>query len=195
MLSIPYHKVAYYRESHSLLFNETICGKHWEADVELFGLALQSNSSDCSANTTQTIGTLFAQYYTELWPNSPTYLQDIIQVNVWNLQTIWLLTNAQASMLHRILTLICSSDICWKIVSSWVKTLPKSPTCRMDTWETAASKDADAAAPWRVSGDICALAILKKFFNHEEIILAYTGMCSLLLPKNKGHTISIQLLP
>ena len=31
-----------------------------------------------SANTAQTIWELFAQYWEELWPNSPTYQQDFI---------------------------------------------------------------------------------------------------------------------
>ena len=37
-----YHKVAYF-----LFFNEAAWGKHWENIVGLWGLALQSNSSNC----------------------------------------------------------------------------------------------------------------------------------------------------
>ena len=42
MLDFPCHKVA-----RSLLFNEAIWDKHWEEDVGLFGLALQSSNSNC----------------------------------------------------------------------------------------------------------------------------------------------------
>ena len=53
----------------------------------------------------------------------------------------------------------------------------------MDTRETPAAKFADAAAPWKEPRDICALAIQRNFLTQEEIFLAQTGLCCLLLPK------------
>ena len=54
--------------------------KPYEADIDrkmLFQLS--------SASTAQTIGELFAQYWVELWPDTPTYPQDFIYVSVRNL--------------------------------------------------------------------------------------------------------------
>ena len=46
----------------------------------------------------------------------------------------------------------------------------------MDTRETPATKDAEAAAPWREPGDICALAAGRTFLTQEEMVLAQTGL-------------------
>ena len=43
-------------------------------------------------------------------------------------------------------------------MSNQLETLAQSPTCRMDTRETPSTKAAEAAAPQREPGDICALA-------------------------------------
>ena len=55
---------------HLLLIKETMQGKHGEEDVGLLGLL---SRAAVHANTTQTIGELFAWYWGELWHNSPTY--------------------------------------------------------------------------------------------------------------------------
>ena len=52
----------------------------------------------------------------------------------------------------------------------------------MDGKETPASKATDATALHRVPGT-CVLAILQTFLTQEEIILAHTDMCCVLLPK------------
>ena len=54
----------------------------------------------------------------------------------------------------------------------------------MDTRETPATKAAEVAAP----GDICALATQRTFLTQEEIVLAQTSLCCLLLPKNREVT-------
>ena len=45
----------------------------------------------------------------------------------------------------------------------------------MDTRETPAAKAAEAAAPQRESGDICALATQRTFLTQEETVLAQQG--------------------
>ena len=57
----------------------------------------------------------------------------------------------------------------------------------MDTREIPATKVANTAAPHRIPGDICAIAITKTFLTQNEIILEHTGMCCLLLPQNKEY--------
>ena len=62
----------------------------------------------------------------------------------------------------------------------------------MDTRETPAAKAAEAATPWREPGDICALATQRTFLTQEEMVLAQTGQCCLLLPKKeKSHMIHL----
>ena len=58
----------------------------------------------------------------------------------------------------------------------------------MDTRETPATKAAESTAPWRAPGDICALAIHKTFLTQEVNVLAHTGMCWQLLPRNTEDT-------
>ena len=58
----------------------------------------------------------------------------------------------------------------------------------MVTRETPAAKAAEAATPQREPGDICALAIPRTFLTQEEMVLAQTGRCSLLLPKKREVT-------
>ena len=62
--------------------------------------------------------------------------------------------------------------------------MAQSSACRMDTKQTPAAKAIYSTAPQRVPRDICILAIVKTFLNHEEIILTHTEMCCLLLPRN-----------
>ena len=65
----------------------------------------------------------------------------------------------------------------------------------MDTRETPATKAAEATAPQREPGDLCALATQRTFLTQEEMVVAQTGLCCLLLPKKKrSHTQSIRLL-
>ena len=59
---------------------------------------------------------------------------------------------------------------------------------------TPATMAAEAAVPQRVPRGIHALAILESFLTQKVIILAYTGMCCLLLPKNRGYMRAIQFL-
>ena len=54
----------------------------------------------------------------------------------------------------------------------------------MDARKTPLLKAVEATAPT----DVCALAIHKMFLTQEEIILAYTSMCCLLLPRNREDT-------
>ena len=53
----------------------------------------------------------------------------------------------------------------------------------METRETPATKAAEAAAPQREPGDICALAKPRTFLTQEEMVLAQTSPCCLLLLK------------
>ena len=77
-----------------------------------------------------------------------------------------------------------------------VEMLAQSPTSRMDTRETPATKAVEVAAPQREPRDICALATQRTFLTQEEMVLAQTGLCCLLLPiKEKSHTQSIRLHP
>ena len=57
----------------------------------------------------------------------------------------------------------------------------------MDTRETPAAKAAEAAAPQREPGDICTLATQRTFLSKEEMVLAQTSLCCLLLPKKRSH--------
>ena len=107
----------------------------------------------CSANTTQTIWELFAQCWTELQMTAQ-HRQYFKYINIWHLPTTChLLTEAQASLLHRILMLVCSSDMCGQIVSSWCRKLAQSPACKTDTKWTPATKTEDATALQSVPRD------------------------------------------
>ena len=57
----------------------------------------------------------------------------------------------------------------------------------MDSTETPAAKAADAAAPQMELIDIFAL-VIENLLTLEEIVLAQTDLCCLLLPKNRGVT-------
>ena len=63
--------------------------------------------------------------------------------------------------------------------------MAQSPTCKMDTREKPATK---AAAPHREPSDICALATQRTLLTQEEIVLAQTGLCCLLLPRKREVT-------
>ena len=58
----------------------------------------------------------------------------------------------------------------------------------MDTRETLATKAAEAVAPQREPGEICALATQRIFLTQEEMVLAQTGLCCLLLPRKREVT-------
>ena len=58
----------------------------------------------------------------------------------------------------------------------------KITACRINTGEMQAAKAADTTALQRAPGDISAFMTPKTFLNQEEIILAHTSMCCLLLP-------------
>ena len=58
----------------------------------------------------------------------------------------------------------------------------------MVTRETLAAKAAEAATPQGEPGDICALVTQRTFLIQEEMVLAQTGQCCLLLPKNREVT-------
>ena len=62
----------------------------------------------------------------------------------------------------------------------------------MDTRETPATKVAEAAAPWREPGELCALATQRTFLTQEEMVFEQTGLCCLLSPKKeKSHMIHL----
>ena len=48
--------------------------------------------------------------------------------------------------------------------------------------ETPAAKAVEVAATQREPGDICALATKRTFLTQEEMVLAQTSLCCLLLP-------------
>ena len=54
--------------------------------------------------------------------------------------------------------------------------------------ETPAAKAAEVATPQRELRDICALATQRTFLTQEEMVLAQTGQCCPLLPKNREVT-------
>ena len=58
----------------------------------------------------------------------------------------------------------------------------------MVTRETPAAKAAEAATPQREPRDICALATRRTFLTQEEMVLAQTHLCCLLLPKKREGT-------
>ena len=58
----------------------------------------------------------------------------------------------------------------------------------METREIPTTKTINTVAPQRVPGDICVFAKPKNVLTQEEIVLADTGMCCLLLPKNRKDT-------
>ena len=58
----------------------------------------------------------------------------------------------------------------------------------MDPRKPPAAKSAEAAAPWREPTDICALAAQRTFLTQEQMVLAQTGLCCLLLPQKREVT-------
>ena len=58
----------------------------------------------------------------------------------------------------------------------------------MVTREIPAAKAAEAATPQKEPRDICALATPRTFHTQEEMVLAQTGQCCLLLPKKRVVT-------
>ena len=96
-----------------------------------------------------------------------------------------LLTEAQHSMLYRVLVQLCSGNVGGKIVSSWCRN--SGPvTCPQDGHQkTPATKAAEAAAPWWEPGDICALAAQGSFLTQEEMVLAQTGWAAYCYPKRE----------
>ena len=55
----------------------------------------------------------------------------------------------------------------------------------MVTREISVTKAAETATPLRDPRDICALATQRTFLTQEEMVLAQTGLCCLLLPKRE----------
>ena len=53
----------------------------------------------------------------------------------------------------------------------------------MDIRETPTAKGAEFAAP-RENPETCVLATQRTFLTQEEMVLAQTSLCCLLLPKN-----------
>ena len=84
---------------------------------------------------------------------------------------------------------------CLSVVVMWVEkyclarveTLAKSPVIRMDTRETLPAKAAEAAASQIEPRDICALVTQRTSLTQEEMVLAQTGLCCLLLPEKRGY--------
>ena len=68
-----------------------------------------------------------------------------------------------------------------------VETLAQSSAHRMHTMETPATEAPDATTPQRVLRPVHYQYL--NFLNQEEIILAHTGMCCLLLPRNTKETL------
>ena len=96
-------------------------------------------------------------------------------------------------MLHGVLVPIHSSNVGREIVSSRCRNSDPI-TCLQDGHqETPATKAAEGATPWREPRDICALATLSTFRTQEEMVLAQTGQCCLLLPKKKEKSLEIHL--
>ena len=60
----------------------------------------------------------------------------------------------------------------------------------MDTKETPATQAAEAAAPPREPGDICASATQRTFLTQEEIALAQTGHSSQRVKCRNGRPLS-----
>ena len=135
------------------------------------GLVLQSGSSNCLVLS---IGESY----------DPT---DFIQVNICHLPTI--------SYPLRPKTACCTGSWCQSVVVMCAENsvqveykLAQSPAGRVDSEGIPAIKDVGAAAPWRVPSNICVIAMLRTFCTQEEIILiisAHTGICCLLLSKNR----------
>ena len=122
---------------HTDFFNETTQGKDWEEDIGLFGLALQSNSS----NTSQTIEKLFAFYWWQPCADRPTFARLYISQCLTltkRAPTHWgpEQHNAQNPEANNL------QWYRWKKCLAGVEMLDKSPTR-----ETPATKATDAAAP------------------------------------------------
>ena len=150
MLNFPCHKMelrAFY-----FLFIETIWVKHWEDDVGLLGLALQSNSSNCHANTKQWWSYLLS--IREIYNPTVHYLDNTLYKSMYDTypQTDFSLRPSKAlwmaSWSQSLLAMYVE-----KQHPPWVETLAQSSTCRMDTRETPDSKATNAAAPHRVPRD------------------------------------------
>ena len=171
----PWHKVAGF-----LWFNEAIWGKHWEKDVWLSGFALQSNSSICLVWILhRQLGNYLAGTGRSYGPTAN--ISAWLYIGQYMTPNSCLHTEVQHSILYGVQVLTCSSDVCWKILPDWGKTLAQSTICRIYTSEMPATKPADTTACWKVPRNICAFAILQTFLTQEEIVLPHQSEISKIL--------------
>ena len=107
---------------------------------------------------------------------------------VWHLPIKHLLTKAKYSMLHRILVLICSSR--------WQNSV--KPVIHLQDGHLGKSSCQGfrcCSTPERTQIHMC-FSNIENFSTLEEMVLAQTGLCYLLLPKKQRcHTWSIWPLP
>ena len=95
-------------------------------------------------------------------------------------------------MLHGVLVPIHSSNVGREIVPSWCRNSGPITYLQDGHQRDTAAKAAEATTPQREPRDICALATLRTFLTQEEMVLAQTGRCCLLLPK-KEKSLKIHL--
>ena len=173
-------------------FNPAIWGKHLEEDVRLPSLAPQSNSSNCIVLIphrllgnyllgTRNSYSLPAQHICKTLYKSMFDTYQPISHSLRPRKACWTESWCQSIVVIYV-----------EKVSSWSR---NSPAYRMGTGETPATKALDGAASHRVPRYIGVLAIIKTFLTQEEIISAHTGMCCLLIPKNRGHSRCILPIP
>ena len=67
--------------------------------------------------------------------------------------------------------------------------MAQSPACRMDTSKHQLLRLQKLQTPQGEPGDICTLATQRTFLTQEEMFLAQTGLCCLLLPKKREFTL------
>ena len=132
-----------------------------------------------SASTAQTVGKLVSWYLGQLWPHSSTFAKKLYISQCLTLTNKQILTEAKYSMLHRILVLICSRGIGRKIASRW---------CR-NSGPVIYLKDGHQG---NTSCQGCRCCSTQKstwsFLTQEEMVIAQTGLCCLLLPINRDVT-------
>ena len=138
----PCHKVQHF------LFNEAIWHKHWEEDIGLPGLPLQSSCYNCLLLIPQRqLGTYFL-------PTGQSYSQHI-QKSVYKS-----MFDMYQQVHHSPIPMAACLMECWhqsvvviyveKQCLARVKTLAQSSAYRMDTRETPATKASNATPPQRV---------------------------------------------
>ena len=92
-------------------------------------------------------------------------------------------------MLHRVLVPIHSSNVGREIVPSWCRNLGPV-TCLQNghPGKHHLLRLQKQQPPLKEPRDICALATQRTFLTQEEMVLAQTGQCCLLLPKKTEVT-------